>query len=68
MDEYIRTEYWYHIEEGSVIIHQETITTTQRVYAVTTYINALGTYLVISSCDLDHLIEINTFVRLGNGS
>ena len=42
--------------------------TSLRVYSVLTYINIVGTFLVIGSCDANDVIQINTFVRLGAGS
>lgn len=34
---------------------------------VTTYINIVGTFLGIASCDDDDNVRVNTFVRLGAG-
>lgn len=34
---------------------------------VLTYINVVGTFLVIGSCNDENAIQINTFVRLGAG-
>ena len=33
-----------------------------------TYVNIVGTFLVIGSCDADDNIQVNTFVRLGAGA
>lgn len=66
-DQYIRDHYWYYVRDAK-IVHQDSIQTTQRVYAVFTYVNIVGTFLVISSCDADDNVQINTFVRLGAGS
>ena len=33
-----------------------------------TYINIVGTFLVIGSCDKNDAVQVNTFVRLGAGS
>lgn len=67
MDQYVRDKYWYYLK-GAAIIHKDSLQTTQRVYAVFTYINIVGTFLVITSCDADNNVQVNTFVRLGAGS
>ena len=67
IDAYVREKYWYYLR-GAQIIHTESILTTQRVYSLITYINIVGTFLVIGSCDANDVIQINTFVRLGAGS
>ena len=67
LDEYIRANYWQYVR-GAKIIHFETIPTSLRLYAVFTYVNIVGTFLVITSCDADDVIQVNTFVRLGAGS
>lgn len=67
IDEYIRENYWYYVR-GAKLIHTEAIRTTKRVYAVLTYINIVGTFLVIGSCDKNDAVQVNTFVRLGAGS
>lgn len=67
IDEYVREKYWYYLR-GAQIVHTESILTTQRVYSLITYINIVGTFLVIGSCDANDVIQINTFVRLGAGS
>ena len=33
------------------IVHQDALETDKRVYAVFTYVNVIGTFLLISSCD-----------------
>lgn len=67
LDDFIRENYWHYLT-GAAIIHFESIPTTQRVYAVFTYVNIVGTFLVISSCDNDDVMHVNTFVRLGAGA
>ena len=42
--------------------------TSLRLYIVITYVNIVGTFLVIGSCDADDIIHVNTFVRLGAGA
>ena len=67
IDAFVRERYWYYLR-GATIVHTETLLTTQRVYSLITYINIVGTFLVIGSCDADDNIQVNTFVRLGAGS
>ena len=69
VDEFIRKRYWYYLggRDPAVLVHHETLQTTKRVYFVLTYINIVGTFLVISSCDEKDNVFINTFVRLGAG-
>ena len=67
IDIYVRERYWYYLR-GAAIVHVESLLTTQRVYSLLTYINIVGTFLVIGSCDADDNIQVNTFVRLGAGS
>ena len=67
IDDFVRERFWYYVD-GAIIISTDTIPTDQRVYGVFTYVNRIGTYLVIGSCDNDDNIQINTFVRLGAGA
>ena len=67
VDEYIRKTYWYYLLRAE-LIHVESIRTTQRTYVVLTYVNIVGTFLVIGSCDADDNVQVNTFVRLGAGA
>ena len=67
LDQHVRDTYWYYLDKAA-IIHTESIPTNQRVYAVFTYVNIIGTFLVIASCDLNDVMQINTFVRLGAGA
>ena len=67
IDTHVREKYWYYLR-GAQIIHKETILTTQRVYCLLTYINIVGTFLVIGSTSADDVVQVNTFVRLGAGS
>ena len=67
IDEHVRKHYWYYLR-GAELVHKEGIITTQRVYSVITYINIVGTFLVIGSCNKNDVIQVNTFVRLGAGS
>ena len=38
-----------------------------RSYFVLTYVNIVGTFLVIATCNNEEIINANTFVRLGSG-
>ena len=67
IDTHVREKYWYYLR-GAQIIHKESILTTQRVYCLITYINIVGTFLVIGSTNSADVIQVNTFVRLGAGS
>ena len=67
IDIFVRERYWYYLR-GASIVHKESLLTTQRVYSLLTYINIVGTFLVIGSCDANDNIQVNTFVRLGAGS
>ena len=49
------------------MISMEGLTTNLRVYALLTYINIVGTFLVITSCS-EEIVKANTFVRLGAGT
>lgn len=66
-DKYVRDTYWYYLRDAK-LVNSESIATTQRIYAVLTYINIVGTFLVIGSCNSEEIVQINTFVRLGAGS
>ena len=65
-DEVLRKQYWYYLN-GAELISKTAIAIPQRTYAVLTYMNIVGTFLVISSCEADQ-VTANTFVRLGKGS
>lgn len=67
MDDHVRKTYWYYLDKAR-LIHQESILTTLRLYVVLTYVNIVGTFLVIGSCDANDVVQVNTFVRLGAGS
>ena len=53
--------------DPAFLVHKHGLLTTERVYAVITYINIVGTFLGIASCDHDDNVKVNTFVRLGPG-
>ena len=67
VDEFVRERYWYYLR-GAELIHVESIRTTERIYVVLTYVNIVGTFLVIGSCNADDRVQVNTFVRLGAGA
>ena len=70
INEYARKKYWYYLggRDPASLVHSERIVTSLRVYVVLTYINIVGTFLGIFSCDKNDNIYVNTFVRLGGGS
>ena len=53
--------------DEAILVHSERIVTSLKIYVVLTYINIVGTFLGIFSCDKDDNIFVNTFVRLGGG-
>lgn len=64
-DAYLRRTYWYYLNRAA-LISQEGLATNVRVYALLTYTNIVGTFLVITSCE-EEIVKANTFVRLGEG-
>ena len=52
---------------GADLVNKETIATDKRFYFVFTYVNIVGTFMVITTCDGEEIIKANTFVRLGGG-
>ena len=48
-DEVLRKQYWYYLNRAE-LISKTAIATPERTYAVLTYINIVGTFLIISSC------------------
>lgn len=69
VDEHLRNTYWYYLggRDPALLVHSESILTSKRVYVVLTYVNIVGTFLVIGSCDENDNVWVNTFVRLGKG-
>jgi hypothetical protein len=65
-DRYLRKTYWYYIR-GADLIQEQTISTNLRNYFLFTYVNIVGTFFVIATCDSNEVINANTFVRLGPG-
>ena len=70
IQEFARKRYWYYLggRDEATLVHAERIVTSLRVYVVLTFINIVGTFLGIFSCDKADNIYVNTFVRLGGGS
>ena len=64
-DIYLKRTYWYYLR-GAPIISQRRVVTKEREYQILTYVNIVGTFLVVASCKGDE-ITANTFVRLGRG-
>lgn len=65
-DQFLRRNYWYYLNRAEMLSNT-VISTNIRNYAVLTYSNIVGTFLVITSCE-DGIVRANTFVRLGRGS
>lgn len=69
VDKKIRQRYWYYLDgrDPAKLLHSEPIATNKRTYVVVNYVNIVGHFLVIGSCDGDSTVIVHTFVRLGNG-
>ena len=65
-DQFLRKNYWYYLN-GAKLVHKEVLPARGKVYQILSYINVVGTFLVITSCDGEQ-VQANTFVRLGRGS
>ena len=65
-DAFLRKTYWYYLNQAEMI-SKEALTTNLRKYALLTYTNIVGTFLVITSCE-EEVVKANTFVRLGAGN
>ena len=63
----MRKKYWFYLN-NAVNVHSGTIITNKSIYSIFTYVNIVGTFLAIGSCDMSNKININTFVRLGVGA
>lgn len=68
-DKFIRSRYWYYLagRDPALLLHAEPIATNKRTYVVMNYVNIVGHFLVISSCNEKSTSIVHTFVRLGNG-
>lgn len=69
VDSYIRSRYWYYLggRDPALLLHAEPIATNRRTYVVANYVNIVGHFLVIASCNGSDTVIVHTFVRLGNG-
>lgn len=67
IDTFLKKKYWFYLRDA-INVHEGSILTSERVYTVFTYVNIVGTFLAIGSCDNENKITINTFVRLGTGA
>ena len=65
-DYYLRKRFWYFIR-GADLVSSDSIQTNIRTYLLLTYVNIVGTFFVITSCEDGDIINVNTFVRLGAG-
>lgn len=60
-------KFWYYLDQARVI-YSSVARTNARDYCLITYLNIAGTFLVLGNQDqTSKAIQINTFVRLGNG-
>lgn len=66
VDRYLRKTYWYYIRGADLVSHESTVTDV-RSYFVLSYVNIVGTFLVLATCNEGDIINANTFVRLGSG-
>jgi hypothetical protein len=67
VDKYLRETYWYYLR-GADIFYQANVNTKESFLYFVIYRNIVGTFLVISTWDrVGKKIQVNTFVRLGNG-
>lgn len=65
--EFTRKKFWYYLQDAHVV-YSSVGSTAERDYCLVTYVNVAGTFFVIGSDGRkDHVCEVNTFVRLGNG-
>ena len=65
-DNFLRKTYWYYLR-GADLVNKETIITDKKDYFVMTYVNVVGTFLIITECNGEQVIKANTFVRLAGG-
>jgi hypothetical protein len=67
VDKYLRATYWYYLRAAG-IVYQANVDTLKTFLFFTIYRNIVGTFLVISTWDkAEQTIQVNTFVRLGDG-
>ena len=67
VDILLKREYWYYLR-NAITLYEASVDSPNRVLFFTIYRNIVGTFLVISTwTKTDQVLQINTFVRLGNG-
>ena len=67
VDQLNRDQYWYYLDKAE-LVNENHIPTTEQYYCVFVYVNIVGTFLSISSWNLEtETGAVNTLVRLGNG-
>ena len=66
LDAYVRKNYEYYLKDA-VIISQSNSVFGNYCYCMTTYVNRMGIWQVIGSDSFYGGLEVNTFVRLGDG-
>jgi len=67
VDELLKREYWYYLR-NAITLYEASVDSPVRILFFTIYRNIVGTFLVISTWTKDNQqLQINTFVRLGNG-
>ena len=67
VDKLLKREYWYYLR-NAITLYEASVDSPVRILFFTIYRNIVGTFLVISTWTKDNQqLQINTFVRLGNG-
>ena len=67
VDQLNRDQYWYYLDKAE-LVNENHIPTSEKYYCVFVYVNIVGTFLSISSWNLEtEAGAVNTLVRLGNG-
>ena len=67
VDNLLKVEYWYYLR-NAVTLYEASVDSPDRILFFTIYRNIVGTFLVITTwTKSNQVLQINTFVRLGNG-
>ena len=67
VDKLLKREYWYYLRNAHTL-YEASVDSPNRILFFTIYRNIVGTFLVISTWEKSNQqLQINTFVRLGNG-
>ena len=67
VDKLLKREYWYYLR-NAMTLYEASVDSPNRILFFTIYRNIVGTFLVITTWEkADQQLQINTFVRLGNG-